>query len=82
MGHPRWPGFDSKTGDPAADNRARRLNQRMYRDVHARFRVTNSRNRKRKKAITRIEGGRYIQLMSKAMNLMAARDRTKAEDND
>lgn len=81
MGHPRWPGFDTKTGDPQYDNHSMRLNRRLWRDTqqHLRFRA---RNRKRKKHITRVEGGNYIKAVVAAMNMLHHRDQQKKATAD
>tara|TARA_R110002124_G_scaffold141828_1_gene306399 strand:+ start:553 stop:786 length:234 start_codon:yes stop_codon:yes gene_type:complete len=70
-GHPRWPGFNSKTGDPARDNAARNLNRKMYRLARRKLRFIAA-GRKRKKALTRIEGGHYITLWASVYNAVAA----------
>ena len=72
MGHPRWPGFDTKTGKPNFDNQARRMNRIFYRETKKGFRVTAG-NRKRKKHIKRIEGGRYIALWAAAITIVSDR---------
>ena len=69
MAHPRWPGFNFKTGNPVHDNISRRINQRLYRDVKSRFRVTAV-GRKRKKLLKRVEGGKYVILVLKSINAL------------
>ena len=71
MAHPRWPGFNSKTGNPLADNSARRMNQKMYRRMKTQFRLVNLVGRKRKKYLMRVEGGRYLELWAALMNQVA-----------
>lgn len=66
MSHPRWPGYNTKTGNPVYDNRSARMNKRLYREMKVTFRVSAA-GRKRKKQIKRIEGGRYIQVWNEAM---------------
>ena len=70
MAHPRWPGFDTKTGNPIIDNANHRLNRRMWRDLHSRLTVQAA-GRKRRKHIKRVEGGTYIQLVAQTMNRLA-----------
>lgn len=46
--------FDERTGDPAADNRARQINRRISRSVRESFRVTaGGSGWHRKKALTK-----------------------------
>lgn len=72
MGHPRWPGFNSKTGDPVIDNAARKLNQRMYRLAQRKLYFITSGGRRRKKRLTRVEGGNYITLWASVYNSIDA----------
>lgn len=62
MAHPRWPGFDTHTGNPAFDNMSRRLNTHMYREVARLLRVSAVVPRKVKKRIKRESGGQAIKL--------------------
>ena len=62
MSHPRWPGFDTKTGDPVVDNVNRNSNRKLWRETQKHLKFT-ARSRKRKKHITRAEGGNYIKLL-------------------
>jgi len=73
MSHPRWPGYDTKTGDPVRDNSARRANKRMYRSTRETLTFTGYKNRKRKKALWRVEGGNYIQLWAAVYNDLVKR---------
>lgn len=77
MSHPRWPGFDTKTGNPIHDNTSRRLNQRIYRDVKRRFKVKAA-GRRRKKQLMRVEGGNYIRIVLNVMNDMTREARRDA----
>lgn len=70
MSHPRWPGFDTKTGDPIRDNVSRRLNQRMWLNTKHAFRIKAA-GRRRKKHLKRVEGGNYIRLWVAVMNDIA-----------
>lgn len=74
MGHPRWPGFDTKTGNPEIDNAARRANRRMWRDTQRRLKI-NAAGRKRRKYLLRVEGGRYIILVARLAVDLARKDR-------
>lgn len=67
MSHPRWPGFDTKTGNPFFDNHSRRLNQRLYRECKKKLKF-HAVGRKRRKQLKRVEGGKYIILWAAAMN--------------
>lgn len=71
-GHPRWPGFNTKTGNPVVDNANRRLNKSMYQSTRETIKFTGYKNRKRKKALWRIEGGNYIKLWAAIMQQIAA----------
>jgi len=62
MSHPRWPGYNTKSGDPVLDNAARRMNKRMYKSTQSKLKFAGYKNRKRKKALWRVEGGNYIRL--------------------
>jgi len=62
MAHPRWPGFNTKTGNPPFDNMSRRMNAHMYRYVTSHFRLKGVVGRKRKKQLTRVEGGNMCKL--------------------
>jgi len=72
MGHPRWPGFNSKTGDPVHDNASRNLNQKMYRSARRKLHFITPGGRRRKKYLTRVEGGNYITLWASVYNSIAA----------
>jgi hypothetical protein len=77
MAHPRWPGFNEKTGDPTFDNQSRNLNRRMYRDTKRDLRFTTPSGRRRLKHLKTVEGGNYLQLLVAVMNDLAGRDRGK-----
>lgn len=81
MAHPRWPGFDDKTGDPEYDNASRRLNRKMWKDTQRRVRVSTPRGRRRKKQILRVEGGNYIRLVHAAAMMMSKRNYPTPKDN-
>jgi hypothetical protein len=81
MSHPRWPGFDHKTGNPPADNAVRNMNRSMWRDTQQRLQVTAA-GRKAKKRILRVEGGRYTRLVASVTRNIAeqrAAERQAAE---
>lgn len=63
MSHPRWPGFDHKTGDPTYDNWALRFNRKMWKETQTRIKILGTKNRKGKKMLMRVEGGKYILLV-------------------
>lgn len=73
MGHPRWPGFDHKTGNPIEDNRARNMNRRMWRDAKRALHVSAA-GRRRRKYIKRVEGATYIKIVVHVMDELARRD--------
>jgi len=77
MAHPRWPGFNTKTGDPQFDNASMRLNRRIWRETQASVKV-RARNRKRKKHVLRVEGGTYITLWVAVTERLAAQHRNDA----
>ena len=70
MAHPRWPGYDSKTGNPVFDNQSARMNRALWRRTKETLRVSAA-GRKRKKQIKRVEGAKYITLLHTAMMHMA-----------
>lgn len=72
MAHPRWPGFNDKTGNPPRDNRSRRMNRKMWRDTQRKLKVHTPGGRRRKKHLLRVEGGNYIRLIVAVMNDMYA----------
>lgn len=81
MGHPRWPGFQTDTGNPAMDNANRNLNRRIWRETKTRIRFKSTKgriSRKRLKHLKRVEGGRYIEVICAAMNMLARRNRDAA----
>ncbi|WIE81033.1 hypothetical protein [Curtobacterium sp. MCSS17_016] len=82
MAHPRWPGFNTKTGNPEYDNHSRRLNRRIWKDVQRRVRVTTPRGRRRKKQILRVEGGNYILAIHATAKMLYERDHPTVKDND
>lgn len=81
MAHPRWPGFNHKTGDPARDNENRKLNLRMWRETQQTLAFTTPRGRRRLKELKTVEGGRYIELVAQTMWMLADRDQL-ARDRD
>ena len=64
MSHPRWPGYNTKTGNPVIDNASRRDNKALYRMARGALKFTGYKNRKRKKQLWRVEGGNYIQIVA------------------
>jgi len=66
MAHPRWPGFDTKTGDPTFDNESRRMNRRLWKHAQDVLRVDGA-GRRRRKQIRRVEGGKYITAIAMMM---------------
>ncbi len=66
MAHPRWPGYDSKTGNPVYDNQSANMNRILWRRTKAAFKVRAA-GRKRKKRLKRVEGANYIQLWNQIM---------------
>lgn len=68
MGKPRWPGFDSKTGDPQFDNMSANLNRRIWRFTAERMRFDNVIGRKRKKHLKRVEGAHFVHLATAVLN--------------
>lgn len=81
MAHPRWSGFDDKTGNPEYDNRSRRLNRQMWKDAQHRMHVSTPRGRRRKKQILRVEGANYIRLVHAAAMMLYKRDHPTPEDS-
>jgi len=76
MAHPRWPGFNDKTGDPEHDNAARRCNRRVWKDTQRTLRVSTPQGRRRKKQILRVEGGNYIRVIHATAKMLYERDHT------
>lgn len=64
-----WP---ENTGHPIIDNRNRFANSDVSRRVRAAMRITGSRNRKRKKFVTKAERINYLRLFVAMMNQIAA----------
>ncbi|WIB65484.1 hypothetical protein [Curtobacterium sp. MCBD17_040] len=81
MAHPRWPGFDEKTGNVEYDNQSRRLNRKLWKGTQQRLRVRTAGGRKRKKQILRVEGANYIQLIVSVAN-QRVRDCASARHNE
>lgn len=80
MSHPRWPGFNHKTGDPSHDNWAANQNRKMWAQTKRRFKITGSKNRKRKKMLTRVEGGKFIMLVNEVAQMLYERDRPSSAE--
>ena len=59
--------WHEKTGNPVADNRNRVANSHMSRNVRRDMRILGSRNRKRKKFVTKAERINYIELVVAVM---------------
>jgi hypothetical protein len=74
MAHPRWPGFNTKTGNPIVDNANRRLNRHMWRSAQHVLRI-HAAGRKRRKYLLTVEGGRYLTMVAALMSDLARRDR-------
>jgi hypothetical protein len=75
MSHPRWPGFDTKTGNPIFDNQSSRLNRHMYRYVQTNLKFKSA-GRKRKKQLKRVEGGNLCKLYAAVANQIVNDRRT------
>lgn len=74
MAHPRWPGFDTKTGNPIFDNQSLRLNRKIWKGSQQSVRFKSSKGRiprKRLKQMKRYEGAKYITVLVQAMNSIA-----------
>lgn len=76
MAHPRWPGLNTKTGNPTVDNAARTYNRRLWRSTQKALRIRAA-GRKRRKQLLRVEGGNYIRLVVTVSNQLA-RERATA----
>jgi hypothetical protein len=62
MSHPRWPGYNDKTGNPTLDNFLRNNNRWMWKSAQG-VQFKGAKSRKRKKLLTRVEGGNYVRLL-------------------